>query len=507
MTAAPQLKLVPKDTNHDIDKLIEETAAGVEGSRFALAVREKGGVDYVPPSGPMRFNDIANAERFLTEFGGNLLFCVETQSWMIYLNGFWKKDDTFFVTDYARMWAKAELENALPEGDKQRIKNADRLNNDAGFNAMIKQSKYQRAITISKFDAPPTHYLLNCKNCTIDLKTGEERKHAREDFITRSVAVEWQGKEAECPTFEAFLEDIQPDPEIREFLKRSVGYSLLGVVRERSFWILYGSGNNGKSIFTNLLLQILGPYGCTTTSETIMDMKRPGGSANSDIARLKGKRFVLIPETNENERLNAALLKALSAGDVITARHLYGEFFDFPFTGKMWIATNHKPTVTDHSKGFWDRLKLVPFTTNISDSKVVKSDVLLARLMAEAPGILAWAVRGCIEYLEKDSLDVPAVIQREIDQYKFEQDSIAQFLANACQTWEQFVAISEQSRAYATEADFQVPNKELYDAYLKYCKENGEFPRSHKRLSQNMQERGFRQGRSGSRYWEGVRLI
>jgi len=225
----------------------------------------------------------------------------------------------------------------------------------------------------------------------------------------------------------------------------------------------------------------------------------------NDIARLKGKRFVIIPETEETERLNAALVKALSAGDTVTARFLFGEYFDFPFTGKLWIATNHKPTITDHSKGMWDRMKLVPFTQTISPEQVIKADDLIAQLMAEAPAILNWAVLGCRDYFELDGLDVPDVIRAEIDAYRREQDSNAQFIEERCQTYEQ--AKIQFENDYIIPADFRVSNSDLYKAYMRFCDENGEFKRTHRRLTQNMNERGFKQMNSGGRYWEGIRLI
>ncbi|MEK7856259.1 MAG: phage/plasmid primase, P4 family, partial [Acidobacteriota bacterium] len=350
-----------------------------------------------------------------------------------------------------------------------------------------------------QFDTQP--FLLNCANGTLDLKTGVLRPHNRADRITRIVNCNFDA-DAESETFERFLETIQPDPSIRAFLQRSIGYSLLGAVRERTFWILYGTGNNGKSIFVNLFNNLLGDYASATTTASVMAGKQ--NAIPNDIARLKGKRFVIIPETEENERLNSALVKALSAGDTVTARFLFGEYFDFPFTGKLWIATNHKPTITDHSKGMWDRMKLVPFTQDIPKDKIIKADDLMASLMADASAILNWAVLGCHDYFDLDGLDVPEVIQREIDAYRKEQDSISQFIEERCETFAQ--AQIERPQEYLVPADYRVLNSDLYKAYKEFCEQNGEYLRSHRRLTQNMHERGFKQLNSGGRYWEGVRL-
>jgi putative DNA primase/helicase len=119
------------------------------------------------------------------------------------------------------------------------------------------------------------------------------------------------------------------------------------------------------TLFNNLL----GDYASGTTTASIMLSK--GSGIPNDIARLRGKRLIIVPETEENERLNSSLVKALSAGDQMTARFLFGEFFDFYFTGKLWIATNHLPRVTDHSKGFWERLKVSRFRRTYRPTKLL----------------------------------------------------------------------------------------------------------------------------------------
>ena len=203
--------------------------------------------------------------------------------------------------------------------------------------------------------------------------------------------------------------------------------------------------------------------------------------------------------------MNEALVKALSAGDKVTARFLFGEFFDFFFSGKLWIATNHKPTITDHSKGFWDRVKLIPFSQDIPADEVIKSDDLMAQLLADASAVLTWAVQGCRDYFDLDGLDVPDCIQAEIDTYRREQDSIAQFIEERCETIEQ--GRERLPDKYLIPADYRVSNKDLYAAYKEFCTANGEYLRSHRRLTQNMHERGFHQLNSGGRYWDGVKLV
>lgn len=493
----------------NVDNELSEIAGDIAASKRALIKSGgKGGgigagksqTDVLPPLDAIRYDDLGNAERFLEMAGEDLLYCNDAKKWLYWDRTHWAWDTSDFVFEMITAFAK-DLYSPDNAVSKEAISHAIRSNNRSGLNAMLEISQRKQSASIDTFDNIPL--AINCTNGTLDLRTGSLRPHNRSDRITRIVNCDYDA-DAYSETFNKFIERIQPDPSIRAFLQRSIGYSLLGNVRERSFWILYGTGNNGKSLFTNLFINLLGEYASTTTSASIMQSKQ--SAIPNDIARLKGKRFIVVPETGENERMNEALVKSLSAGDKVSARFLFGEYFDFFFSGKLWIATNHKPTITDHSKGFWDRVKLIPFSQDIPASEVIKSDDLMQTLMAEAPAVLNWAVQGCRDYFDLDGLDTPKVIQDEIDAYRREQDSIAQFIEERCETLEQAREGKTDNFAFSA-SEYRVSNKDLYAAYKEFCTANGEYLRSHRRLTQNMHERGFRQLNSGGRYWDGVKLL
>lgn len=450
-----------------------------------------------PPSPSGRTDDLANSEAFLEFVGDDLLYVVHRKKWLVWTGKYWRIDDRDEVFAKAAEFASQLYERAADDAD---YKHARRANNRAGFTAMLEFAGRRRSVPITDFNRHP--YLLNCANGTLDLRTGTLRPHDAADRLTRLINTDFDST-AVSGHFSRFLDVVQPDRSVQAFLQRSIGYSLLGIVRERSFWILYGTGANGKSIFINLFSNLLGDYAANTNSATIMAANRSG--IPNDIARLEGCRYIIIPETEENERIHAALIKQLSAGDQVTARFLFGEFFDFYFTGKLWIATNHKPVVTDASRGFWDRVKLVPFKQTIPPAMQRKSDDLMNDLLSEAPGILAWAVQGCRDYFEVDSLDVPETIQREIDAYRYEQDSIMQFIEECCYTYEQ--ALSDWPDKFVDPINFETDNTSIYKAYRHFCESNGEFPLKHRRLSQKLIERGFKQINRRGRLWQGIRLV
>lgn len=502
---AAALKLVPDSVDQQIDEIDGEMLA----ANLELVRSKKGTVEVLPPDGFQRYDDLANARAFLRDIGEQAVYCPEAgKKWFVWKHTHWEMDHEDFIFEYAEDFAErayGEARRIENEAARTAAKaNAVRINNAKGFNSFLGFAQRKKTVKISSFDdKDATGHLLNCKNGTLNLRTGALKPHDRADNITRVVRTNYLPG-AVSPVFERFLERILPDPDIRAFLQRSIGYSLLGTVPERSFWILYGTGNNGKSILTNLFINLLGNYASTTPASSIMAVQQSSSIPN-DIARLKGKRFIVVPETNENERVNAALLKSLSAGDKVSARHLFAEWFDFYFTGKLWIATNHKPRITDHSKGFWDRVKLIPFVQDITDAEVIKSDDLMRQLMAEAEGILAWAVQGSLDYFEMGGLDAPKVIQAEIDAYRFEQDSIAQFIQYCLETVDSFKLARPDE--YVIVSNFEADNGKTFETYKKYCNQTGEFCYHQRLLTQKLRERGFTQYPDGGRRkWTGFRI-
>lgn len=175
------------------------------------------------------------------------------------------------------------------------------------------------------------------------------------------------------------------------FVQRAVGYSLSGATGEQCLFLLYGTGADGKGTFTNQLKRVLGDYGWNMPFATIEAKDR--AAIPNDLAALAGRRFVVASETNDGTRLNEGRIKALTGSDPITARFLHGEFFEFEPVAKFWLSVNHKPVVRDESHGFWRRIRLIPFMKTFPINPTLGD-----RLHTKAPGILAWAVRGCLHW-------------------------------------------------------------------------------------------------------------
>jgi putative DNA primase/helicase len=305
------------------------------------------------------------------------------------------------------------------------------------------------SVTIEVEDLDRDAHLLNVANGTLDLKTGELREFRREDYITRILPTAYV-KGAVAPTWQKFLNTIMDGKaHVTEFLQRCAGYSLTGFVHDHAMIICYGVGANGKSTFLGVLHEILGGYAQGMAPETIMAKKHDG--MRNDIARMVGVRFISAIESKRGRQLDESMVKQLTGGDVLTGEFKFKEQFDFLPTHKLWFGTNHKPTIKDTTNSIWRRLKLVVFGVVIPKDEQVRD--LKERLLAEAEGILAWAVEGCLAW-RRVGLQEPGEVLADTEQYRLEQDSLTEFVGMCLEVAPKgWAAISEIYAAYEAWAD------------------------------------------------------
>jgi putative DNA primase/helicase len=276
------------------------------------------------------------------------------------------------------------------------------------------------------WDADP--WLFSLANGVIDLRKGELRAGCREDRITKHSPVSFDSRAA-CPRWEQFLDEVfGGGAELIGFIRRAVGYSLTGDTSEQCFFVLHGRGANGKSALLAVLRHIFGPY-AFDPGFSAFEEARGYPPHPEQVAELAGRRFITASETRENSHLNEQRLKALSHGDTTSAAFKYGRRFEVKPQGKIWLALNHKPRVSDDSLGFWRSVRLIPFERQFLGQD---ADTDLAnKLIAEAPGILAWAVRGCIEW-QTEGLGLSEAVLKATEGYQLESDPLGDFLAARC---------------------------------------------------------------------------
>ncbi|MBW3638189.1 MAG: DNA primase, partial [Armatimonadetes bacterium] len=348
------------------------------------------------------------------------------------------------------------------------------------ISSFIELARPKCEIEVEQLDTHP--FLFNVKNGTLDLLTGELLPHNPEHFLTKCLDIEFD-PDAECPRWKEFLSSIMGGSEnLVSYLQRAVGYSLTGDVREQIMFLLHGNGANGKSTFLDTVADLLGEYAQTAPTEMLMAKRGDKGVPN-DIARLRGSRFVTAVETEEGRRLSEVLVKQLTGGDKITARFLNQEFFEFTPSHKIFLATNHLPKVKGTDHAIWRRLPLIPFKQTFwnpdkgeeGPPELRMDKTLPAKLREELPGILTWALTGCLNW-KRDGLGWPPEVRAATDAYQSDQDSLASFLDECCTIGDTFV----------------VAMADLYAAYCRWADDAGERASSKKELGKRLEERGFR---------------
>ena len=434
--------------------------------------------------------DAGNGERFRAVEGRQFAYCHAWGSWLHNDGVRWQRDGSGEALRAALRTLRSTAAEAekIPDHDQssELLKHALDSESSARLSAMLNLAAALLPVSTEVLDRDPD--LLNVANGTLDLRTGELRPHHAGDWLTRLAPVEFR-PDAACPLWERFLHRVMGGNErLIAFLQRAVGYSLTGHTNEQILLLLYGVGANGKSTFLETLRAMLADYSAITDFNTFL--KRDSDGARNDLARLVGTRCVSAVEAEAGKPLAEALVKQLTGGDTITARFLFKEFFDFKPQFKIWLAANHKPNIGGSDHGIWRRIRLVPFTVTIPEGE--RDPRLTAKLADELPGILAWAVRGCLDWREH-GLGVPPEVREATASYREEMDVFGGFLDERCVPAE----------------GVTVQAKDLYAAYTSWCEANGERARTQKALSRGLRERGCEsvKGSKGVRCWRGLRLL
>jgi putative DNA primase/helicase len=368
------------------------------------------------------------------------------------------------------------------------------------LNAMLESARSEPGIPILPEELNRDGMLLNCDNGTLELQTGKLREHRPQDFITKLCPVAYD-PDARCETWLRFLADIFPsgdgakdagDGELIGWLQRFLGYCLTGNVREQILPIFWGKGANGKSTLLNVLLEMLGTDYAIKAPTDLLMVK--GDAHPTEKADLFGRRLVVCLETEEGRRLAEAMVKDLTGGDRIRARRMREDFWEFSPTHKVILCTNHKPRIRGTDHAMWRRIRLVPFTVTIPDARQDKQ--LPDKLRAEYPGILAWLVRGCLDW-QRDGLGMSKAVRTATQGYRSEQDLLASFVDEYC-----FVDVGNPA-VKCKAGDF-------YRRFVAWCETSGEskgadIP-SQRKVGEALSERGFQRQVSNGTWYHGLGL-
>ena len=382
-------------------------------------------------NGPFPLTDAGNAELFAALYGHILRFDHARNRWLIWEEHRWAPDSDGEVRRLAKKAARVRYRTALDIEDLdlrgKTASSAVRSESRQRLDACLALARSEHPIADSGMTWDPDPYLLGVANGVVDLRTGMIRSGHPDDRLTMQVPVQYDVK-AECPRWQQFLHQVfQRDGELIGFVQRALGYSLTGSVREQVLFLCYGTGSNGKSVFLDMLRNVLGDYAMNIPFTVLELQQRP--SLTNDLASMAGRRLVTSSETNESTRLNEARIKALTGGDPITARFLYSESFTYEPVAKFWLAVNHLPRVRDDSYGFWRRVRVLPFNEQFTGDDADKG--LPFKLLEELPGILNWGVQGALNW-RLVGLAPPSAVMTATQAYRKDNDELDGFVADCC---------------------------------------------------------------------------
>jgi putative DNA primase/helicase len=366
--------------------------------------------------------------------------------------------------------------------------------------AMINLARSEAGVPVRPADLDADPMLLNVLNGTIDLRTGGLRPHRPADMITKLAPVEYEDT-ARCPLWLDFLEKVfRGDRDLITYVQRLVGYCLTGDVREQALPIFWGAGSNGKSTLVTTVMGVLGEDYAVKAPRDLL-LARKGDQHPTKVARLFGRRLAVCSELAEGEALDEALVKDLTGGDLLTARAMREDYWQFRPTHKVVLVTNHKPEIRGTDEGIWRRPRLVPFTAYFWDpdrpedrakglpAEYRKDTGLMDRLRAELSGILAWAVEGCLAW-RRHGLGSAAAVTDATGVYRAEQDTLSGFLEEEC----------------VLEAGRSAKAAELYGRYVFWCRRAAEEPVSMKAFGAALGRRGFQRYTSNGTRYRGIGL-
>ncbi len=456
------------------------------------------------------FSDLGNADRLVAFAGSIARYSHEREKWYIWDLRRWSPNSDGEIYRLATDTIKQMYKDAALLADAaSKIDDIDqrqatiiaseglaqwgrKTESRSRIEAMIflARSRPHIPILLSELDQDP--WAFNCWNGTIDLRDGSIKPHAQADLITRVSPAEYEPT-ATYQLFDDFINRILPDSAVREFVQRSLGYSITGMINEEKLFFPYGPTGTGKSTLLRSVGAAMGDYAATADFGTFLQQDR-GGKPTSDIARLAGRRFVTSIEVDEGQKMAEALVLQLTGGDVVTARFLYGDSFEFIPTFKLWLAANNRPRVRDDNDANWRRITQIPFAVQIPederDSTIKQSltDPLIA-----GKAILAWLVRGCQDWLAI-GLSVPEPVKVTTQEYREEMNPLAEFLDECC-------VFHHQARC---------DNGPIFQEYLQWAKTNNVTrPLGRKNFTQRLERiPDIVNHRNGhGRFWEGIGLL
>lgn len=401
--------------------------------------------------------------------------------WLMWDRQRWRAEETLAATDLIRHVCRHASLKATSPKTAAKLAGAGTV----GGVERLARSDRRHAGTSEEWDADP--WLINTPGGVVDLRSGQLRPHDRSDRMTK-VSTATLAPGSHCPHWLRFLDQAAGgDAELIGYLQRVFGYCLTGSTQEHALFFLYGTGANGKSVFVNTLFTLMGDYAANAPMDTFMETR--GDRHPTDLAGLRGARFVAATETEQGRRWNESKIKEITGGDRVSARFMRQDFFTYVPQFKLVIAGNHKPAIRNIDEAMRRRLHLIPFTLTVPPEKRDKQ--LQTKLLTERHAIFEWGVQGCLTW-QRCGLHPPQSVLDATDEYFESEDALGRWLEERC------------TRA----ANARALTAELFNDWKQWAESAGEFVGSQRRFSDLLLTRDLQKWRNamGARGYQGIGL-
>lgn len=389
------------------------------------------GNDAEEPVRPPQFSDDALALQFANEHAARLRYVAVFNDWLEYDGACWRPDRTMRTFDRVRANNRqiaALASTVLEPKIAARICPAIASNKTVAAVYNLARSDRRLAASVEQWDSDP--WLLNTPTGVVDLRSGQLRPHQLSDYLTKMTVVGPAPAGSDAPVWSEFLDRIfAGDRGLIAFVQRAVGYALTGSVRDHAIFFMYGTGANGKSVLVNTVRAALGAYATSVPMDALTVTPYP--SHPTELADLAGARLVYGSETEEGRRWAEARIKQLTGGDPIKARKMRQDFFEYQPQFKLFVAGNHKPSLTNVNEAIRRRLHLIPFEVTIPPAEQDRD--LTGKLTSELSVILSWAIDGCLEW-QRIGLAPPSKVMAATNDYLASEDTLAQWIGECCST-------------------------------------------------------------------------
>ncbi len=420
------------------------------------------------------WTELGYARRLIHVYGGRLRYVPAWRRWLVWDGHRWAHDATGQAQRWAKVIARRLTTGAMAIKDdeperKAKISMARRGESAHAVGGALTLAGTEREIVVTPDDLDADPFLLNCRNGTLDLRTMELRSHNPADLLTKMTGAGYHPG-ATGQAFAKFLQDVQPDPEMRSYIARLTGHALEGRVVSHILPIHCGAGANGKSTYIDAVLAALGDYADAADPELLT--ARTFEAHPTGIADLFGLRLAVLHETDAGRRLAEGTVKRLTGSDRLKARRMREDFWHFSPSHTFALMTNHRPVVSGTDEGIWRRIRLVPWDVVIPPGQ--RDEGLGDRLKLELDAVLAHLVEGYQDWRER-GLDDPDQVVKATAAYRADSDALKRFIDERC----------------LPGPNFTVRSSDLFSAWSKWCAAEGIESGTNKAFSESLQKRGY----------------